>query len=201
MEGSEECGLFVSSGRGMLVYNGMGGVQREGDVLEGAELLGEVIDGCTGLTGDSVDFHFCGCGGAVRCGVGRRGCWVLRAWTGSVRHLQCGTARSVGRRRDGKCGGNMVQRGGLAQMVARTSHSHSTATARAAQPHHETPDDKHAARWTVPEGNGVSVWLGTPSPGERSGSNDNNDAVSTWWPGPCPNILSADHQPPPGSSS
>lgn len=31
-------------------------------------------------------------------------------------------------RRDGKCGGIMVQRGGLAQMVARTSHSYSAAT-------------------------------------------------------------------------
>lgn len=31
-------------------------------------------------------------------------------------------------RRDGKCGGIMVQRGGLAQMVARTSHNYSTAS-------------------------------------------------------------------------
>lgn len=43
---------------------GMGGAS-----LEGAELLGEVVDGCAGLAGDCVDFHF----GWVRVGGS---CWL-----------------------------------------------------------------------------------------------------------------------------
>lgn len=102
MEGGEERGLLVSTGGRMLVWRRRGTAGGgEVDALEGAELLGEVVDGRAGLAGDCVDFHFfCGCGGAVRCGGGWAGCsgrgglsWVLRAWIDSVRHLQCGTAR------------------------------------------------------------------------------------------------------------
>lgn len=70
MEGGEERSLLVSTGGRMLVWR-KGGTAGggEGDALEGAELLGEVVDGRAGLAGDCVDFHF-SAGVAVRCGVG-----------------------------------------------------------------------------------------------------------------------------------
>lgn len=72
MEGCEEGCLFVSSGWGVSVVGKRGeeGGTR-GNVLEGAELLGEVVDGCAGLAGDCVDFHFasiCGGGGILSVG-------------------------------------------------------------------------------------------------------------------------------------
>lgn len=177
-------------------------VQREGDVLEGAELLGEIVDGCTGLAGDSVDFHFCGCGGAVRCGavwcgVGRGGYWLLRACTGSVRHLQCGTARSVG---GAAAAARWKMRGEYGVRVGADGGTH--------QPLHSTAQHSHTAKHrmtnTRPAGlfQKAMEWAcgWESSPGKRSGSSDNSDAVSTWWARPVPEYTLRIANPP-GSSS
>lgn len=111
MEGCEEGCLFVSS-VGVSVVGGEGRGYEWGNVLEGTELLGEMVDGCAGLAGDCVDFHF-----ALIYSVGRSGEWVLKtrrplgvagvSGLCAALEMRHGAVR-VGEGGEGECGGNYI---------------------------------------------------------------------------------------------